>query len=575
MNDNPDKKSSLFVGHFGKLGNIPPPGDPITVTAMMVDVDRIAFFEGNPRHAPNERFDEIKESIRAKGLDNALPISRRPTDPLGHYIIYKGGNTRLRILKELWEETKDPQFLKVRCEFHPFVSDTDALIAHLRENDLRGGMTFIDKAVAIREAKTMLETELGETLSLRKLETALKERGFPISNSMIAKLEYAASLNAVLPMALQAGLGKPQIERLAKLERAIREVWRFHGDADGSEQHFRETVFLPALSATDDNLWSYEAAESVLLDKLLAVLPPATGAEMVTANFRRALEGEPLELPAPIAASNSSGEPAEVSPHISRQEARIQLPSGSGTVASSADNSLTMEIGVGTDEGDGIDPDLAADPVFGGSPGFGSPTTATATGTRDVIIDGNSRWLEKLRALRERNHELAVKLADCIPNGSRSITQLNLGHGFIVHDVFNESYITSLFTHLNGPDADTFPLAERQQADDAVAHAACMWWFLVEVSATFTDQASPQNSCPEEVLAQYVPPDSYIHTPEVLHKFHPVIHHPERLRIWWLKLPDARRKLVFELIDNVVAVNDLMLAHAHETGGANAWEVST
>ncbi|MBU1723631.1 MAG: hypothetical protein KJ892_07260 [Gammaproteobacteria bacterium] len=81
MNDKSEKKSSLFVGHFGKPGNIPPPGDPITVTAMIVDVDRITFFDGNPRHAPNERYAEIKESIRASGLDNALPISRRPTDP--------------------------------------------------------------------------------------------------------------------------------------------------------------------------------------------------------------------------------------------------------------------------------------------------------------------------------------------------------------------------------------------------------------------------------------------------------------------------------------------------------------
>lgn len=45
----PKKKSSLFIGHFGRGGDIPASSDPIGVTSMLVPVDRIAFFDDNPR----------------------------------------------------------------------------------------------------------------------------------------------------------------------------------------------------------------------------------------------------------------------------------------------------------------------------------------------------------------------------------------------------------------------------------------------------------------------------------------------------------------------------------------------
>ena len=48
-----------------------------------------------------------------------------------------------------------------------------------RENELRGGLPFIDKALAVFEAKSLLESEMGvESLSQRQLEELFRERGF-------------------------------------------------------------------------------------------------------------------------------------------------------------------------------------------------------------------------------------------------------------------------------------------------------------------------------------------------------------------------------------------------------------
>ncbi|MDQ5768741.1 ParB family protein [Thiothrix subterranea] len=293
-------RSSIFQGHFGKSGNVPPPSDPITVTTMLVEVERIGFYEKNPRRTHNERYDDIKESIRQQGLDNPLPISRRPGAT--HYIIYKGGNTRLKVLKELWAETKDERFHKVRCEFHPFESDTDALLAHLRENDLRGNMTFIDKALAIREAKTQLEQETGGDLSLRKLAEALKARGFPVSAGMLSKLEYALSLHGLIPQVLAAGAGKDQMEKLRKLEKAALEVWKFHAFPEGSPSDdegktFRDVVFADALTATDNlgEEWHYDAVETAVIQQLGHALAGKTPTAKIQANLKLALDGHELK----------------------------------------------------------------------------------------------------------------------------------------------------------------------------------------------------------------------------------------------------------------------------------------
>ncbi len=571
------KKSSLFVGHFGTAGNTPPPGDPLSITPMDVDVDRISFFDGNPRRSPNDKYAEIKESIRTSGLDNPLPISRRPSDPPGHYIIYKGGNTRLRVLKELWAETKDPKFLKVRCEFHPFVSDTDALIAHLRENDLRGGMTFIDRALAVQDARAGLEAELGETLSLRKLEEAFKERGFPISNGMISKLEYAARLNSVIPSALKTGTGKDQIEKLAKLEKAIREVWRFHSDPDGKDDEFRETVFFPALKRSDSESWNYDTAESQVKDRLLAVLPQGTNTEAVLANCLNAMSGKELKV-AVQEAMQPQPAPSDVT--LLPQQDPIP-PSSTGGTGIHAFGGDAPAIGGGSSlastASQGTAPDsheLSVDDSWGSSldGDAGIESWMPQTSQREVIIGGNGRWLDTLNSLRKKCYGLAVKLADGIPKGRESLAEVGFGYGFLIRDVFNEEYMTNLHARAVGDNGEP---PEQQQAAKALDHANALWWFLVETSGSFADERDQTYTCPDHMIEPLVSPNSYVRDPELMLQFHPVVHHPERLRALWMYLPDARRAAAIDLINTVVAIADLITQHQADTDGASLWEVVT
>ena len=171
--------------------------DDPEVTVM--DISRIHSYERNPRRSDNPEYDRIKSSIRNNGLDQPLVITRRPeaTD----YIVRAGGNTRLRILKELYAETSDPCFARVPCVLTPWRCESEVLVAHLRENDLRGSLTFIDKAQAVFEARQFIEQELGvEDITNKDLAVQLRATGYSIGESLISHMGYGESIFQVSPI---------------------------------------------------------------------------------------------------------------------------------------------------------------------------------------------------------------------------------------------------------------------------------------------------------------------------------------------------------------------------------------
>ena len=140
-------------------------------TTWRVPLVQIHPFERNPRLSPNPEYDRIKDSIRHQGLDQPLVITQRPG--AGDYIVHSGGNTRLKVLKELFAESGDPRYAEVPCLFRPWRSESDVLLAHLRENDIRGSLSFIDKARVDDKASGLLTAE--DYLGLHR-ETGLSLR---------------------------------------------------------------------------------------------------------------------------------------------------------------------------------------------------------------------------------------------------------------------------------------------------------------------------------------------------------------------------------------------------------------
>ena len=199
---------------------------PVNEMPLMLTLDRLRPNPDNPRTSRNPKYEEIKASIRVRGLDSVFKVTKNPDDDEDVYIVSDGGNTRYSILMELWVETQDEQFRHIQCIFKPWPGRLQCVIGHLVENDVRGDLLFIEKALGIAKAKSLYEEELNKTLSQRELESLLRVDGFPVTQSNISRMAYTVDyLYPYIPTLLNTGMGRPQIIQLIALRTAAQKAW--------------------------------------------------------------------------------------------------------------------------------------------------------------------------------------------------------------------------------------------------------------------------------------------------------------------------------------------------------------
>jgi len=212
-------------------------GDDIDGARILVPVMQVQTYDRNPRRTINPKFDEIKESIRAVGLLTPFNITRRPGE--AHFIVCGGGNTRLVILQQLFQEGY-AQFERVELTFKAWRGDADAIAGHIGENDQRGEMCFWDRAVGVLDIKSTLEVEGGNTLSLRQFEAELKRLGLSVALANISLMKFALEWLAPLGQRL-TGLDVKRIQPRLNLLKRLAGLWEM------DESGFHETIINPAL----------------------------------------------------------------------------------------------------------------------------------------------------------------------------------------------------------------------------------------------------------------------------------------------------------------------------------------
>lgn len=233
--------------------------DPLSDTPIRVNLVQLRPYEHNPRILRNPLHDQLKASIRERGLDQPPAITRRPGE--SHYIIRNGGNTRLAILNELWQETADERFFYLDCLFKPWTDESTALLGHLAENDLHAQLSFVERALAIGRFKELYEQE-SPALSQQELASRLSAGGYPVSQSHISRmLDTLDHLLPGLPLALHAGLGKPQIARLLALRKKAQGLWEQQPNAGEDFSTFWtrtlqafDTAGIPPIEALSEHL---------------------------------------------------------------------------------------------------------------------------------------------------------------------------------------------------------------------------------------------------------------------------------------------------------------------------------
>lgn len=151
--------------------NLKPDAD---MSFAVLPIGEIETYRHNPRTGQNPRYEEIKASIRADGITNMLTVTRR--DKSSKYTTYGGGNTRLQIAKELFAEG-DQRFATLQVVVKAWPGDAQVITAHLAENEIRGDITFWEKAQGVHQFQVELQKEIGELVSASELHAELKRRG--------------------------------------------------------------------------------------------------------------------------------------------------------------------------------------------------------------------------------------------------------------------------------------------------------------------------------------------------------------------------------------------------------------
>lgn len=343
--------------------------DPVADTPMYITLEQLRPYDHNPRVVRNPMFEYVKNSIRQRGLEHPPQITRRPGNP--YFMIHNGGNTRLAILNELWQETRDERFFRIHCLFRPWTDETSPLIGHLTESDLHGPLSFIERALAVAKLKSLLESQ-GPELSQRDLSRRLTGSGYPISqpqlNRMFMTLEY---LLPAIPQALYAGLGKSPIESLISLRSQAERTWshylgnpflfadlwlktlaRFDAFPEGLEVDQVRNELLEHMSSALGQTYRMLALEMMERpsDRTEPALPAPT-----TRTFIAIADGEPqrstthrVSKPAHrVEALDSQTETTETSTDSSEPQSRVQkiraLIQQQTTLASAQDPPITPE----------------------------------------------------------------------------------------------------------------------------------------------------------------------------------------------------------------------------------------
>lgn len=195
------------------------PGDDFDGSVMRLRCTDIKPYDHNPRTSTNAKYSEIKAGILERGglPTGSLSVTKRPGS--SQYMLYMGGNTRLAIIKELWEETGDARFEYLDVSYKAWKSESDTLAAHLIENEARADTLFWEKATGIINLREQLQEESGKVITSRNLEDHTKSLGLQVRHSLVITYDFAVENLAPLALWLTHDNVRVIKARYAQLEK--------------------------------------------------------------------------------------------------------------------------------------------------------------------------------------------------------------------------------------------------------------------------------------------------------------------------------------------------------------------
>ncbi|WP_020406846.1 ParB family protein [Hahella ganghwensis] len=314
--------------------------DAEPVDLVEVTLDEVIPSRLNPRKKENPLYEEIKESIRNKGLDHVPNITKEdPSDP--QWQIADGGNTRLKILNELYREyrqlAKETDDIPTKIEYEeraksyykfkarpvPWTGPIGGIIGHMVENELRGDTAFIEKALAAQELQVLFEQkcrgdeweqykkfgikkrlEEGQSISARKLADLITAEGWPMQAPNLTRFLYAANeLIHLIPTALWEGIGHDSVIKLRKLGADFKTLLKHYiGEEQCNEIH--SAFWSDALSSHDAPVLDWNGIQNHLVTLLADYVHQDS--DVIASEFQSILAGVSIDNDKSVAGCNTS-----------------------------------------------------------------------------------------------------------------------------------------------------------------------------------------------------------------------------------------------------------------------------
>ena len=246
------------------------PSDIQVKSMIELNVNDVLFYDRNPRRLPNDLYNEIKESIKVRGIESALFVTKRPgTD---RYMLAKGGKTRLLILQELAKE--DPaKWSRHTFEEVPYVNELDVLAAHFVENTGRSQMCFWDFSEGLADLRGELSKEQGKPISQSAFPQRLAEMGITIERRDIMNAEFALEVLQALGRWKNRLLSDHVNSILRPKLTALQKLWEFAPNTIAAEFDDLKNKAIEACTAT------HEYNPQLLIDSVIHEMAQPLGCE--------------------------------------------------------------------------------------------------------------------------------------------------------------------------------------------------------------------------------------------------------------------------------------------------------
>lgn len=292
-----------------------------------------------PRIFVNESEDDIRASLIAQGDRCVLEVTRLgPGQP---YMLSAGGNTRLRIMQDLYRETGSEKWLYKYFIFRRYTGDENLLAQHLAENLARSDMKFYEAATGVARLVKKMEERLGEPISERRLEQLLPEKGISAKRALIGRWLFTARRLSALDKATVMITGQQVMDKfMPRLNALSRLAAKFGIEGEA----YWETVVNPTLQRVSDEFattgefsadsvcdavevtFAERVGESVSSVRLMLATLHAAQGNATLADLRQACVAMQHPAPAPQANQTSApdGQQASSTPTVVRTRSAPQ-----------------------------------------------------------------------------------------------------------------------------------------------------------------------------------------------------------------------------------------------------------